>query len=318
MRIKTVTLVAGDCAYDLLLVAEGDSAPAERGFDAWVAELRAHARSTPRAVRRERSGARRRAGQRSRGSASGCSTASTSSAASRCWPRPPGGRSAGAASRALETLRQVEAIGARSTTIVLITALFTGMVLALQTGFALARFGAKPYVGSVVGLSLARELGPVLTALMVGGRVGAGITAELGAMQVTEQVDAIRSLGADPVQKLVLPRVIAATLTLPMLTVLANLLGVFGGLVIAATQFHITPNFYLQTILNIVTVEDFLSGIAKTVVFGWIIAMVACFQALETTGGTVGVGRATTRTVVVASIAVLISDFFLTQALLVL
>lgn len=217
-----------------------------------------------------------------------------------------------------ETLRQTEVIGARSTTIVLITALFTGMVLALQTGFALARFGAKPYVGSVVGLSLARELGPVLTALMVGGRVGAGITAELGAMRVTEQVDAIRSLGADPVQKLVLPRVIAATLTLPLLTVLANLLGAFGGLVISATQFHIAPNFYVQTIVNVVTVEDFLSGIAKTFVFGWIIAMVACFQALETTGGTVGVGRATTRTVVVASIAVLISDFFLTQALLAL
>ena len=218
----------------------------------------------------------------------------------------------------LETLRQLEAIGARSTTIVLITALFTGMVLALQTGFALARFGAKPYVGSVVGLSLARELGPVLTALMVGGRVGAGITAELGAMQVTEQVDAIRSLGADPVQKLVLPRVIAATLALPLLTVLANLLGVLGGLGISASQFHIAPDFYVQTVVNIVTVSDFLSGIGKTLVFGWIIAMVACFQALETTGGTVGVGRATTRTVVVASIAVLISDFFLTQALLVL
>jgi phospholipid/cholesterol/gamma-HCH transport system permease protein len=219
---------------------------------------------------------------------------------------------------ALETLRQIEAIGAHSVTIVVITAFFTGMVLALQTGFALARFGAKPYVGSVVGLSLARELGPVLTALMVGGRVGAGITAELGAMQVSEQVDAIRSLGADPVQKLVLPRVIAASLSLPLLTVLANLLGVLGGLVISATQFHISPNFYIQTIVNIVTVEDFLSGIGKTVVFGWIIAMVACFQAFETTGGTVGVGRATTRTVVVASITVLIADFFLTQALLVL
>ena len=219
---------------------------------------------------------------------------------------------------ALETLRQIEAIGARSTPIVLITALFTGMVLALQTGFALARFGAKPYVGTVVGLSLVRELAPVLTALMVGGRVGAGITAELGAMQVSEQVDAIRALGADPVQKLVLPRVIAATLTLPLLTVLANLLGLLGGLAIAATQFHIAPNFYLQTILNIVTVGDFLSGIGKTLVFGWIIAMVACFQALETSGGTVGVGRATTRTVVVASISVLISDFFLTQALLML
>ncbi|MDH5568142.1 MAG: ABC transporter permease, partial [Myxococcales bacterium] len=149
----------------------------------------------------------------------------------------------------LETARQMEAIGARSTTIVLITALFTGMVLALQTGIALARFGAKPYVGSVVGLSLARELGPVLTALMVGGRVGAGITAEIGAMQVTEQVDAIRSMGADPIQKLVLPRVIAATLALPLLTVMADVLGVMGGMFLSWAQFGIDPNFYLQTVL---------------------------------------------------------------------
>jgi len=217
-----------------------------------------------------------------------------------------------------ETARQMESIGVRSLTIVILTALFTGMVLALQTGIALARFGAKPYVGSVIGLSLARELGPVLTALMVGGRVGAGITAEIGSMQVTEQVDAIRSMGADPIQKLVLPRVLAATLALPMLTIFANLLGVIGGLVISTAQLHISPNFYLETIFNAVTLEDVLSGLAKTFVFGWIIATVACFSALETKGGTVGVGRATTRTVVTASIAVLISDFFLTQLLLAL
>src|SRR6185503_8735498 len=152
----------------------------------------------------------------------------------------------------LDLLRQFEAIGARSTTIVVITALFTGMVLALQTGIALARFGAKPYVGAVVGLSLARELGPVLTALMVGGRVGAGITAEIGAMQVTEQVDAICSMGADPLQKLVLPRVVAATLALPLLTVLADVIGVLGGLALSWVQFGIDPNFYLQTISNTV------------------------------------------------------------------
>ncbi len=218
----------------------------------------------------------------------------------------------------LEVLRQLEAIGARSTTIVLITALFTGMVLALQTGIALARFGAKPYVGAVVGLSLARELGPVLTALMVGGRVGAGITAEIGAMQVTEQVDAIRSMGADPVQKLVLPRVVAATLALPLLTVLADVLGALGGLVLSWSQFGIDPSFYMQTISNTVRVEDLFSGIMKTFVFGWLIAMVGCATALETTGGTVGVGRATTRTVVVASIGVLVTDFFLTQLMVIL
>jgi phospholipid/cholesterol/gamma-HCH transport system permease protein len=218
----------------------------------------------------------------------------------------------------LETVRQLEAIGSRSTTIVLITALFTGMVLALQTGIALERFGAKLYVGSVVGLSLARELGPVLTALMVGGRVGAGITAEIGAMQVTEQIDAIRSMGADPVQKLVLPRVLAATLALPLLTIMAVVLGVMGGLLIATTQFGITPNFYLDTIYSTVTVQDLLSGVSKTFVFGWIIAMVGCFTALETTGGNVGVGRSTTTAVVVASISVLVSDFFLTKVFLAL
>ena len=214
---------------------------------------------------------------------------------------------------ALETLRQVDAIGARSTTIVLITALFTGMVLALQTGFALARFGAKPYVGSVVGLSLVRELGPVLTALMVGGRVGAGITAEIGSMQVTEQVDAIRAMGADPVQKLVLPRVLAATLALPLLTVLANVLGIVGGMLLAWAQFGIDPSFYLQTITNTVQMDDFVSGIFKTFFFGALIAWVGCFAGLRTSGGTVGVGRATTRAVVAASIGVLVTDFFLTQ-----
>ena len=217
-----------------------------------------------------------------------------------------------------ESFRQLEAVGARSSTIVLITALFTGMVLALQTGIALARFGAKPYVGSVVGLSLARELGPVLTALMVGGRVGAGITAEIGSMQVTEQVDAIRSLGADPVQKLVLPRMLACVVALPLLTICADVLGVTGGMLLAWAQFGIEPHFYLSTIVNTVTVSDFAEGIAKTFVFGWIIAMVGCYSALQTTGGTVGVGRATTRTVVTASIAVLVSDFFMSQLMVLL
>jgi phospholipid/cholesterol/gamma-HCH transport system permease protein len=219
---------------------------------------------------------------------------------------------------AIEVLRQLEAIGARSSTIVLLTALFTGMVLALQTGIALTRFGAKPYVGAVVGLSLARELGPVLTALMVGGRVGAGITAEIGAMQVTEQVDAIRSMGADPVQKLVLPRVIAATLALPLLTMLADVLAVLGGLALSWAQFGIDPNFYLQTVSNNVRLEDLFSGLIKTFMFGWLIAMVACSTALLTEGGTVGVGRATTRTVVTASIAVLVTDFFLTQLMVIM
>ena len=137
-------------------------------------------------------------------------------------------------------------------------------------------------------------------------------------MQVTEQVDAIRSLGADPVQKLVLPRVVAATLALPLLTAMANVLGIFGGMLIAVSQFGITANFYMENVVWAVTLQDVLSGLVKTFAFGWIIAMVGCFMGFETTGGTVGVGRATTTAVVVASITVLVTDFFLTKLLLAL
>jgi phospholipid/cholesterol/gamma-HCH transport system permease protein len=214
-------------------------------------------------------------------------------------------------------LRQFDAIVVRSLTIVAVTALFTGMVLALQTVVSLTRFGAKPYTGSFVGLAIALELGPVLTALMVSGRVGAGITAEIGSMVVTEQVDAIRVMGADPVQKLVLPRVVATTLGLPLLTTLAVILGIFGGMLIA-WQANITPGFYFQSVLGTVTLRDFLQGISKSFFFGWMIAMVGCHKGLATTGGTVGVGRATTHAVVVASISVLVADFFLTKLMLLL
>jgi len=214
-----------------------------------------------------------------------------------------------------EIFVQFEAIVARSSTIVSITALFTGMVLALQTVVSLSRFGAKPYTGSFVGLAFVLELGPVLTALVVSGRVGAGITAEIGSMAVTEQVDAIRAMGADPIQKLVLPRVIAGTLGLPMLTILANLLGIAGGMLIAG-QYGIGANFYYQSILKTVEMGDLVSGLLKTFVFGWLITMVGCHMGLRTTGGTVGVGHSTTRAVVVASIGVLVSDFFLTKLML--
>lgn len=217
-----------------------------------------------------------------------------------------------------EVAHQFEAIAVRSTPIVAVTALFTGMVLALQTAFALSRFGAKPYVGSIVGLAIVRELGPVLAALMVGGRVGAGITSEIGSMKVTEQVDAIRAMGADPVQKLVVPRVLAATIGLPLLSVTAIVLGVLGGMLVADLQYNISPGFYMQTVTTTVTPGDFFAGVVKTVFFGWTIAMVGCWVGLGTTGGTQGVGQATTRAVVVASIAVLISDFFLTKLLMLL
>jgi len=215
-----------------------------------------------------------------------------------------------------DCLQQFERVVVRSTTIVGLTALFTGMVLALQTVTSLTRFGAKPYTGSFVGLAYVLELGPVLTALMVAGRVGAGITAEIGSMQVTEQVDAMRAMGADPVQKLVLPRVLAGTLGVPLLTVLAVWIGIFGGLVIG-WQYGITPNFYVQSVVSIVQVDDLLRGLSKTFVFGFLVAAVACHRGLQTRGGTVGVGQATTRAVVVSSISVLVADFFLTKVLLV-
>ena len=216
-----------------------------------------------------------------------------------------------------DALFQFHSLVVGSLSIVSITALFTGMVLALQAVVSLSRFGAKPYTGSFVGLAVALELGPVLTALMVSGRVGAGITAEIGSMAVTEQVDAIRAMGADPVQKLVLPRVIACTLGLPLLTVAADILGVFGGMVIAA-QNGIGTDFYMSTVTSTVTLADFLRGFAKTFVFGWIIAAVGCYMGLSTTGGTGGVGRATTLAVVIASISVFVSNFFLSQLFLML
>ena len=216
-----------------------------------------------------------------------------------------------------DVLVQFEAIAVRSTSIVLVTALFTGMVLALQTVVSLARFGAKPYTGSFVGLAIVLELGPVLTALMVAGRVGAGIAAEIGSMAVTEQVDAIRAMGADPVGKLVLPRVIACTLGVPLLAVLADVLGILGGMVIAA-QSGISSDFYLSTVVSTVTVGDFVKGISKTFAFGWIVAAVACTLGLGCRGGTVGGGRATTQAVVIASIAIFVADFFLTKLFLVL
>jgi phospholipid/cholesterol/gamma-HCH transport system permease protein len=217
-----------------------------------------------------------------------------------------------------ELLFQFEALAVRSAPLVIITSVFTGMVLALQTAYSLTRFGAKPYVGSIVGLAIVRELGPVLAALMLGGRAGAGIASELGSMKVTEQVDAIRAMGADPVQKLVVPRVVATTLGLPLLTIFAITLGVAGGMVVAEAQFGIASSFYLQTVTSVVRVSDFASGVAKTLVFGWAIGMIGCHVGLATEGGTVGVGRATTRAVVLASIAVLVADFFLTKLLLLL
>lgn len=208
---------------------------------------------------------------------------------------------------------QLFAIGNKSLSIVSLTAVFTGMVLALQFSVGLARFGLKMYAGQVVALSICRELGPVLTSLMIAARVGSGITAEIGSMVVTEQVMAIEAMGANPIQKLVIPRVIATIIAAPLLTAIADLIGIFGGLIITVMEAGVTPHFYLDQTWTTLHYDDFLHGLAKTVVFGFIISIIACYEGLNTSGGTEGVGQATTKTVVFASIMILVSDFFLTK-----
>jgi phospholipid/cholesterol/gamma-HCH transport system permease protein len=212
-----------------------------------------------------------------------------------------------------EVLRQMDALGVQSISVANLTCLFTGMVLALQTAHSLGQFGGKLVVGRAVILSLTRELGPVLTALMLAARCGAGITAELGSMAVTEQVDALRALGASPIRKLVLPRVVALTVMLPILTLVAVFHGMIGGLLIAVFEIQIGATFYLSTTLQALSFNDLMHGLCKTPVFGLEIALIGCYNGLSATGGADGVGRATTVAVVVASITVLITDFFLTK-----
>lgn len=214
--------------------------------------------------------------------------------------------------------KQIIWIGNHSIPIVFLTALFTGMVLAVQTAYGLQRFGAKLYVGNIVSLSLVRELGPVLTAVMLCGRVGAGVAAELGSMAVTEQIDAIRALGADPIRKLVSPRVLAAIIVLPLLTVLADVIGILGGAAVAVLELDLTTHTYYRSVVNFVMIRDVMDGIMKSAVFGFILVSIACYQGLNCKGGTEGVGRATTLAVVIGSITILVSDFFLTKLLIIL
>jgi phospholipid/cholesterol/gamma-HCH transport system permease protein len=217
-----------------------------------------------------------------------------------------------------EVLRQMDEIGVKSVSITGITALSVGMSLALQTAYALAAFGGKIFIGRVVSLSLVRELGPVLTALMVGGRVGSGITAELGSMTVTEQVDALRAMAVSPVRRLVVPRIIATVLMMPVLTALADVLGILGGMLISIVELQMTAQEYLSSIWQQLQISDIGSGLSKTFLFGLEIAAIGCYNGLNVEGGAASVGTATTRTVVLASICVIVSDFFLTKLLLAL
>ncbi|MCG8456647.1 MAG: ABC transporter permease [Holophagales bacterium] len=222
-------------------------------------------------------------------------------------PRPPYDLS--------ELLRQMVRVGVQSVPVVLLTALFTGMVMALQIFTVLARFGAEGYVGSIVGLAMVRELAAVLGSLMIAGRSGSAMGAEIGTMRVTEQIDALEVLATDPVHYLIVPRVWATTLMLPLLVVLADAVGIFGGYLVSVVVMGANPVTYLEKTFQYMEMQDLLSGLIKSAVFGLLIATVGCAKGFYTSGGAEGVGRSTTAAVVTASMAVLVANFFLTKLL---
>jgi len=214
-----------------------------------------------------------------------------------------------------EHFRQMVRVGVDSIPVVFLTTLFTGMVMALQTFYGFKRFHAESLVGSVVALSLTRELAPVLTALMVTGRVGSAMAAELGTMRVTEQIDALTALGTEPVQYLVVPRISASVLMLPLLVIMGDFVGMYGGYLVAVQLFGANPVTYIENSFQFLEVSDVTSGIVKAAVFGLIFSLIACVRGYYTEGGAEGVGRATTRAVVSGSLSVLFVDFFLTKLL---
>lgn len=214
-----------------------------------------------------------------------------------------------------EIVRQMDVIGVGSIPIIILTGFFTGGVLVLQTYPTLEYYGIQTESGRSVATSLIRELGPVLTALMVSGRIGSAISAELGSMVVSQQIDAMRALGTDPIRKLVTPRVVALIFMLPLLTVAADLFGIIGGGTVANYLFDQQMDVFINSVRNGITTEDVYGGIIKPVFFGLVIGGISCHKGLSTTGGTVGVGRSTIDAVVLSSIWVIIFDFFLAKAI---
>jgi len=212
---------------------------------------------------------------------------------------------------------EIHQVGVKSFVIVAVAAVATGLVMSLQFGFGLARFGAKLYVPKIVSLSIVRELGAMFTALMLSGRVGAGIASEIGSMKVTEQIDAMRALGTSPIRKLILPKIIACTLAAPLLTMLADMLGIFGGMAISKTLGLSGYDYFFKS-FDIITGRDVAGGLVKALVFGFIISSVGCFVGMRTEGGTQGVGNSTTKAVVISSVLIMFSDFVMTQALWIL
>jgi phospholipid/cholesterol/gamma-HCH transport system permease protein len=217
-----------------------------------------------------------------------------------------------------DVIEQFDAIGLGSMTVVVLTGMFTGAVLALQSGFTLDQFGARTAVGRLVSASMVKELGPVLTALMVTGRVGSGIAAELGSMMVTEQISALRALGTDPVRKLAVPRVLAGVFMVPILTVISNAVGMVGAWIITVYQLRVASSVYWNSVVDGLYIQDVWMGLIKPFFLGFAIVSIGCHVGLRTSGGTQGVGRATTQAVVAGSVAVLAVDFFVTNLLIAL
>jgi phospholipid/cholesterol/gamma-HCH transport system permease protein len=215
-----------------------------------------------------------------------------------------------------DIVEQFDAIGVQSLTVVLLTGFFTGAVLALQSGLTLDQFGARPVVGRLVSASMIKELGPVLTGLMLCGRVGSGIAAELGSMVVTDQINALRALGTDPVRKLVVPRMLAGIVMAPVLTVISDFVGIVGGWIVARFQLQVATGLYWSSILQALYMQDVWMGLVKPFILGFVIVSVACHVGLRTTGGTQGVGISTTKAVVVGSVGVIAMDFFVTRIMI--
>ena len=213
---------------------------------------------------------------------------------------------------------QIVQLGVGSLSITVVIGIVTGMVMTLQFGYGLQKFGGTLYVPSIVAMSLLRELAPIFTSLLIAGRIGSGISAEIGAMNVTQQIDALRALGTSPVRVLVVPRILASVISLPLLASLSGFMGLLGGLVIAHTEFNMPVGFYINKVLSTIQFIDIFGSMFKCAFFGLVISLLACYRGFKTTEGTLGVGQAAIWVVVRSSIIILISDFFLSKILILL
>lgn len=214
--------------------------------------------------------------------------------------------------RAAHIVEQMNEIGVNSIGIVCLVVFFVGLVIAMQTSYEMTKFGTEMYVGRVVGLTMFRELGPLIATIVLGGRCGAAIAAEIGTMKVNEEVEALRIMGIDPIRFLVAPRILAFTVMAPVLAVLADYVGVIGGLFLGVTELHLTYSQYVDNMMSGMIVKDFVSGIVKSVVFGLLVGSVACHFGYRTEGGADAVGRATTYSVVTSIVVIIISDAIMT------